>query len=136
MKRFGVVLWAAASVLLLLGTGALAQEGRGQGRTPPPEAVQACQGLADGETCGFTMGDRAVSGTCAVTPDGQSFACRPARPPGPPPEAFEACAALDEGATCTVTFHGQAMTGTCRRGPQGQGALACAPPRPPGGRGP
>ncbi|HET8724609.1 MAG TPA: hypothetical protein VFM53_10445 [Anaeromyxobacteraceae bacterium] len=132
MRRTGIALWAAGSMLALLGSEALAQEGRGPPRSPPPEAVAACQGLADGAACGFTMGDRQATGTCRITPDGQVFACAPSRPHGPPPEAFAACASLAEGAACTVAFQGQEVAGTCRTGPGGEGALACAPPRPPG----
>jgi hypothetical protein len=120
-----------AAVLLLLGGAAGADEGRGP-PLPPAEAVQACQGAADGAACTFTMGDRSASGTCRASPDGQAFACAPERHGGPPPEAFQACQSLAEGASCTVSFHGQSVTGTCRTGPSGQGPLACAPPRPPG----
>jgi hypothetical protein len=136
MRRFGIAAWAAASVLLLPGMEALAQDGRGPPPSPPAEAIQACQGLAEGATCAFTMGDQSRSGTCRTSPDGQGIACAPARPRGPPPEAFEACASLAEGAACAVTIHGQSRSGTCRTGPRGEGALACAPPRPPGGRAP
>lgn len=131
-KGIGIGMWAAASVLLLLGAEALADDGRGPPPTPPAEAVQACQGATDGAACTFTMGDRTLEGACRTTPDGRAFACAPSRPPGPPPEAFQACQSLAEGATCTVSFHGREMTGTCRTGPQGSEPLACAPPRPPG----
>jgi len=120
-----------AAVLLLPGGAGLAQEGRGPPPAPPSEAVQACQGAADGAACTFTMGDRSTSGTCRASPDGQTFACAPPHR-GPPPEAFQACQSLSEGASCTVSLHGQSMAGTCRTGPSGQGQLACAPPHPPG----
>ena len=130
-NRIGIGMWAAASILLLLGSEALAEDGRGPPAAPPAEAVQACQGATDGAACTFTMGDRSLTGTCRTTPDGQAFACAPPRPRGPPPEAFQACQSLAEGTACTASFHGQQMSGTCRSGPQGGGQLACAPARPP-----
>jgi hypothetical protein len=55
----------------------------------------------------------------------------PGRPHGPLPEAVAACSSVQEGAACGFTMGGHAITGTCRTGPGGQGALACAPARPP-----
>jgi hypothetical protein len=131
MKRLLVVLGFASALLLVAASLAVADDPGGHPHGPPPEAFAACQSLAAGDTCGFTMGDRAVTGTCRTGPGGEgALACAPAHR-GPPPEAFAACQSLAEGATCTVSFHGQQVAGTCRTGPQGNELLACAPPRPP-----
>jgi hypothetical protein len=132
MTRNGTGKWLVASALLLWGSSALPDESRGPPPAPPPEALQACQGVQDGAACTFTSGDSDVTGTCRTGPDGQASACFPARPHGPPPEAFQACQSLAEGTACTVTLHGQSMSGTCRSGPRGGERLACAPVRPPG----
>ena len=132
MKRLVVVLGFAASLLLVAASLAVADDPAGHPHGPPPEALAACQGQSEGASCGFTMGDRAMTGTCRTGPGGEgALACAPPRR-GPPPEAFAACQSLAEGATCTVSFRGQEVAGTCRTGPQGDGPLACAPPRPPG----
>jgi hypothetical protein len=54
-------------------------------RGPPPEALQACAGLAEGASCSFTTpsGDE-LTGTCRSAPDGSSVACAPSQPPPPP----------------------------------------------------
>jgi hypothetical protein len=124
--------WVLGAALVLGGGTALADDPAPHPREPPPESIQACSGIQEGATCSFTMGERAVTGTCRIGPDGQAAACMPAHHRGPPPEAFQACQGLAEGATCSVSFHGQDVAGTCRTGPGGEGALACAPPRPPG----
>ena len=130
MKRLAVVLGFAAALVLVAASLAVADDPGGRPHGPPPEALAACQGQAEGATCGFTMGDRTMTGTCRTGPGGDgALACAPPHR-GPPPEAFEACQSLTEGATCTVSFRGQQVAGTCRIGPQGNGALACAPPRP------
>lgn len=52
---------------------------------PPPEAIEACSGLAEGATCAVTLGGDTLDGTCARGPGGDALACRPAGLP-PPPE--------------------------------------------------
>jgi hypothetical protein len=123
--------WVLGAALVLGSLAALADDPAPRPHGPPPEALQACGGIQEGAACSFTMGDKAVTGTCRTGPDGQTTACMPAHHRGPPPEAFQACQGLAEGASCSVTFHGQDMAGTCRTGPDGQGALACAPARMP-----
>ena len=129
MKSHRETKWALAAVLALVGAAALADDAAPRPHGPPPEAVQACSGVQDGAACSFTMGDRAVAGTCRTGPEGQASCMPPHR--GPPPEAFQACQGLATGAACSVTFHDQTVGGTCRTGPDGQGALACAPARMP-----
>ncbi len=128
----GILLAVAAAIV---ASGARADDGPGPQRgappAPPAEAIQACSGLADGAPCGFTMGDRQLTGTCRTGPQGEPAACVPPRHHGPPPEAFAACQGLAAGDACAVAFHGQQVTGSCRTGPDGPGQLACAPPRAP-----
>lgn len=107
-------------------------KGPGGPRTPPPEALAACSGQSEGASCSFSIGDKALTGTCKAPPDGSAaLACKPPHPPhrGPPPEALAACASSTAGASCSVTFNGQTLSGTCVAGPGGE-ALACLPPRP------
>ena len=52
---------------------------------PPPEALQACSGYAEGEACAVTLGGNTLDGVCEKWPDGgEPLACRPNRPPAPP----------------------------------------------------
>ncbi len=103
---------------------------------PPPEAIQACGGLAEGASCSVTWSDGSrMAGICRSGPQGEPAACMPERPPrggfGPPPEAIQACASLDEGAACTFTVpDGHELSGACRAVPDGS-ARACAPSGPP-----
>jgi len=49
-----------------------------QGRTPPQEAVNACNGKSNGDYCSFTSpyGDM-ISGTCQIPPASSTLACIP-----------------------------------------------------------
>jgi len=68
--------------------------GGGKRRGPPPEAIDVCEGLSEGERCAFvsTMGGN-VEGTCEMTRS-DIIACVPegdpphgkGRPGGPPPD--------------------------------------------------
>lgn len=135
-------LWMAGAlaVLALAANGARAEGGGPPGpRQPPPEALQACAGLAAGAACTVRLPDHTVSGTCRGGPDGAApLACAPAHGPGgpgghrgPPPEAIKACAGLAAGTACTAILPDRTVEGTCRSGPDGAGPLACAPARPP-----
>ncbi|MGA8890689.1 MAG: hypothetical protein WB493_03910 [Anaeromyxobacteraceae bacterium] len=82
MKRLVVVLGFAASLLLVAASLAVAEDRGGHPHGPPPEATTACQGQSEGVSCGFTVGDRAMSGTCRSGPAGDGvLACAPPRPP-------------------------------------------------------
>ncbi|HTP49423.1 MAG TPA: hypothetical protein VMK42_01895 [Anaeromyxobacteraceae bacterium] len=50
---------------------------------PPPEAFEACSGLAEGTACSVSHGGHTLSGTCRSGPEGSPLACAPS---GPPPE--------------------------------------------------
>jgi hypothetical protein len=114
----------------------------GPGRGPPPEALQACAGLASGAACSVVLGGQALAGTCDTPPDGSALACRPASMPpppqgrgphrAPPREALAACASLTADAACSFTLGSHSVSGTCATPPDGS-ALACRPSGPPPG---
>ena len=66
--------------------GAPPPQGRRHG--PPPIALQACAGGAEGDACSCTgrYGER-IAGTC--TSFGEQIACLPADAPPPPPAGEE-----------------------------------------------
>ncbi len=77
--------------LLLALPAAYAQDGKPAGREhrgPPPEAVEACSGKAEGDACSFTgRRDDSIEGTCLYPPrDENLLACVPegGPPHGPP----------------------------------------------------
>ena len=59
---------------------------RGRPHGPPPEAIEACAELSEGDACSFTgRRDDDVKGTCIVSPRGdEGFVCAPEG--GPPHE--------------------------------------------------
>lgn len=137
MKKHGWVLWALLAGLTSAGVASAESPeerhpGRRPPRAPPTEAINACNGLQDGATCGFTLDGAQHSGVCRAGPDGRPAACMPDRPPphhrGPPPEALAACNGLQAGATCSFSHDGQSLSGQCLTGPQGELA-ACVPAR-------
>lgn len=71
------------------GQGALAcaaagGPGGGPGQGPPEEAIAACDGLAENDSCAVTLGGNTMSGRCELGPDGQgTLACAPDRPEPP-----------------------------------------------------
>ena len=70
----------SASVSCAAGPG---DRGRPQG--PPPEAIEACADLAEGDACSFTgRRNDEITGTCIAPPDGDGgLACAPeGGPPG------------------------------------------------------
>ncbi|MDX2169732.1 MAG: hypothetical protein SF182_21865 [Deltaproteobacteria bacterium] len=76
----------------LIATAAAAQPSgpppQGRRHGPPPIALQACEGLAEGDACTFTgrYGER-IAGSC--TAFGEQIACLPADAPPPPPAGEE-----------------------------------------------
>lgn len=60
--------------------------GRGRPQGPPPEAIEACSGLSEGDACSFTgRRDDVVEGTCMVSRRGdEGLVCAPEG--GPPHE--------------------------------------------------
>ncbi|ACE84503.1 hypothetical protein [Cellvibrio japonicus] len=54
---------------------------------PPPEAINACSGLAEGDVCSFTgRNSETLAGQCATPPrntDTATLACRPDNMPEP-----------------------------------------------------
>lgn len=57
--------------------------GRGHHRGPPPEAVTACEGAGENETCTFEAPHGTVEGTCRNIRD--QLACAPEGGPRHPP---------------------------------------------------
>lgn len=58
---------------------------RGRPQGPPPEAVEACTNLSEGDACSFSGRHGEVEGTCIVPRrDEESLACAPEG--GPPHE--------------------------------------------------
>jgi hypothetical protein len=81
MKVFACLLLAGLSLVSLPGQAQPMQRpggGQGGGRTPPPEALAACQSLAAGAACSFTSSRGAETGSC-FAPEGKALACRPQR---------------------------------------------------------
>jgi len=54
---------------------------KGHHHGPPPEAIQACSGHQDGDSCTFTHAGREITGSCRTGPDGKNAACFPAHMP-------------------------------------------------------
>jgi len=55
---------------------------QGEKRTPPQEAISACENKSEGASCSMTTPrDHTIEGTCTNTPDGKYFACKPNNPP-------------------------------------------------------
>jgi len=81
-----------ASILLALPPAFAASAGdepRGRGHQgPPPEALEACSGQAEGDACSFTgRRDDTINGTCLNPPHREdTLACVPegGPPHGPP----------------------------------------------------
>jgi len=74
--------YAAGHLVVAQADGTDEPSGRGH-HGPPPEAISACEGLSEGNTCSFTSrrGDE-IEGTCGTTRIGD-FACMPeGGPPG------------------------------------------------------
>ena len=114
-------------------------------RGPPPEALKACEGSAEGAACSVVLHGEARAGRCQKPPHGGTqLGCLPdgmkgPRHHGPPPEAFASCEGKSEGATCAAQLPGGGSEGTCRKFP-GDGRMACAPrdlpPQPGAGNAP
>ena len=120
---------------------------------PPEEALAACGGRAESDTCSFTSprDGSAVDGTCrARRDDASQYVCFPkdwdgrgrrgGDRDGPPAEALAACQGIETGTTCSFDTLFGAIEGTCAARPDGSGEVACRPEwdgegRPGDGRG-
>lgn len=61
-----------------------AQHHRGGARRgPPPEALEACAELEEGDACQVTFHEHTLEGTCRNTHEDE-LACMPDQPPPPP----------------------------------------------------
>lgn len=86
--RAGRTLLSACFSATLAIVGAGAAQGQsgppgGDRRGPPPEAFEACEGLAEQDACPMvTPEGEAISGTCVTTPK-EELVCMPADAPMP-----------------------------------------------------
>ncbi len=66
---------------LLLCTAVAAQsqdDGQRRRRGPPPEALEACEGASENDTCTIQTRDGEKQGTCRLSPRGEApLACVP-----------------------------------------------------------
>ena len=98
-------------------------------RGPPQAALDACSALKAADACNFTLGDKAVQGTCNAKPDGSQLVCRPDGwhgHRGPPQAALDACANLKAADACSFTLDDKPIQGTCGARRDG-GQLVCRP---------
>ena len=104
---FGSLLVAARAALAAPADGAPAA---GHLFGPPPEAIEACAGKAEGSEASLTLPDgRTVAATCH-----EQKGVMAARP-SPPAEAITACEGKVEGDPVSVTAPGgRKSSGTCR----------------------
>lgn len=73
--------------MLALCTAAGANESGERRRGPPPEALEACADLQEGDDCTFIGRDETVTGYCAAPAD-RPLACAPeGRPPRHRPDS-------------------------------------------------
>lgn len=104
----------------------------GRHHAPPPEALSACQGQADGATCSFSIESKTINGTCKTPRDGSALACRPAHHregrKAHRAAAVEACAGSTAGAACSSSLREKTVAGTCQSREAGA-PLACRPER-------
>lgn len=84
LRRFALGMIAMGAALTALSLNAAAQSdegensGHGKRRGPPPEALQACADLSEGDACAFSgrRGDR--TGFCFAPPkEDAALACAP-----------------------------------------------------------
>ncbi len=78
------ILFLAFTLCTLLSAAAAAEpEERPERRGPPPEAMEACGDLAEGDSCSFTgRRGESLTGSCFAPPrDEAVLACRPDNAP-------------------------------------------------------
>lgn len=71
--------------LVMISLIAFAQDNqRGDGpsrKSPPPEAIAACENSASGDVCSFTSPHGELNGTCRIPPKQEELACVPKNHP-------------------------------------------------------
>lgn len=71
-----VLSWAAWGVLAIANPGGFEDDGEAR-PTPTLEALQACNGSADGASCSFSLDEGEARGICLSTPPDTPAACVP-----------------------------------------------------------
>ncbi len=80
--------------------------------SPPPEALEACRGLAAGEACTVSLPrGEAVHGTCIPYPGGEALVCAPPKDASPPPDGQGGPPRLPPGAQPPTGAAPQAIGG-------------------------
>jgi len=78
---------ALFSILMLSASQCYAKPGSGGGhRGPPPEALDACSGKSENDSCSFSGRRGTVEGSCIIPPQQESLVCAPE---GGPPDRSE-----------------------------------------------
>ncbi len=72
------------SILFISSTMSYAKSERGGRRGAPPEAVEACENLSEGDSCSFSGRRGSVEGSCIKPQQEEVLACAPEG--GPPNE--------------------------------------------------
>ena len=90
MRRTKTAAITIATACLLAGSMAWSQQGPPRGRGgdrqgPPPEAIEACKDLGEGDACSVETPRGKLEGTCRKPPrgDGDGLACVPRGRRGP-----------------------------------------------------
>ncbi len=86
MTRLPFFVFAGTATALLCASAIAQPKGRGgdrgHRRGPPAEALQACEGLSENDSCAFESDRGTVEGICRLSPEGQPpLACAPEKPP-------------------------------------------------------
>jgi hypothetical protein len=78
MKKLFIALAILSTSLLLAQGGQKGDRPEREKGKPPQEAITACEGKSAGSSCEMTgRRGETLNGTCADTPDGKYFACKP-----------------------------------------------------------
>lgn len=77
VRRAALVIGLAGAPFLAWAQQDDERPGAGRPEGPPPEAVEACQGQAEGDECRFESPRGEMSGTCRTPPRQEVLACVP-----------------------------------------------------------
>ena len=74
MKKIFIITLLVLTVAALSANAQQQNQGGSERRGPPEEAISACNGLAENDSCSFEI---QMEGTCFAPPQGESLACAP-----------------------------------------------------------